>query len=1414
MDDNTENDDGKRVTRARTRRLSVLDTDSRPSTPLFDSAAERGTASPRATRRTRLNSSTLDVRTPTRPRRASLARGETPEPITPSSVKRTARTPAKNTRSVRQQLTLTEEPEEIEVKSSPSQSPVPKEGKLERKASATPSPVPKGAKLERKASATPSPVPKGAKLELKPSVSLITVPKAAKLERKPSASPSPVPRRAATPTQTSEEKRVTRSMSQTPPMVTRSSSNTPRELNSPLETESKPQEVEAAKAKITTRNTPKVAVRVEKLPMDRASAKKAEVAKQLILPEKVKEMESAEKAKKSEIKVSSETPKETDVSPAKDKQSFLKTFNTLAQIQASSKAFGTHSSEAETSKVEEKEIETPQKVLPAESPKVVKKIETPQKVKPIETTEIEEEAKSIDPAPKNVKKIETPQKITSAEAPAKIAKKIETPQKVEPIEVPEIEKEAETLQASPKIENKRETPQKVLSIELIDTSPEKDESMEDQEFLDAEESHIEAEPQEDEPMLENQEQEKINLDNDEPEVSMETPKADEVGKASGEVEAMEVEKPLKVDITEVICLPNLTPNIKSRVVGSPSAEQKKSVGFNDTDDLEVEKTRFPKTPGREKVPVYRTLTPKPETPLKPALQKGRNSSTPILKDQDRGLSISKAELQPAPPQIDAIKSFDELESKNTKDEVVLSAKKSKARLESSDEVEDEEDEEENEEDVTTPEFVDLEAEEAEEDYESGDSLDSSMRREMEENEIPHDGESVGSKDTEESTPEESEGDDSFIVSDNDVDEEEDVGQLCYFSDEDEIEEVPSEKPEKSSSKRRRIMVQSSSESEELEETHEESNKSKSEKPKNQSNCSSDASKLSEAAQLMNASEEKSLISETELERSRQVALNELNKSERFNKTETRLDVTVMEVDSSDHDEVEESQKARARSVYEIEDSDEVEELLDSDEKEECHIDGDSAIPKPTSYQAQKSCKSADEEALLAELASSDLRHLSTMFNPLQKSRRRSLYDASAELTAKEPKLRRRSDRANLASDFCPSQSFVEMEAERKRQKNKRKRLSKSLSGAPEDLEEMEIRHERKRLKSSHGDSTESFEEDHESAAVAEELASEGENSEGEVSDKIVASSSPPKTLMEESPEKAVALEEPSSEEPSTSQDPPPAVEVTKTVETAKATENLPGKKEKNAEFYLAYCQDLLEAANQAKLKEKKEQLATGARQKKPKRLATQAAPKLLVITSSNTEKANAKPSEEPPPLKKDIKRLQAARQAVIHAVNFLAPTKATNGEPRTLSRKLSPQPPVPEKKAAKQKKQAKKQKTPEISPVKSSDEENHGHGVNRIRTNAGYVTVVNERVQKVPKIELIKTSSGLVRVEPCSPKQKYFRELPPTPKLRGFREEPGPSGMSRKRSKHPATKTDDVGKHNPAKQSALRFKEQIFARKS
>ncbi|XP_017085524.2 protein slender lobes [Drosophila eugracilis] len=1418
MEENTENADGKRVTRARARRMSLLETDSRPGTPQLDTATERGTASPRPTRRTRLNSSTIEVRTPTRTRRASLARGETPEPTTPSSIKRTARTPAKNTRAVRQQLTLTEEAEEIEVKP-PKPSP-------------NPSPVLK-VRQERKASASPSPGPKESS-------------------------------RTATPTRLTDSQRVTRSMSQTPPTVTRSSSNTSRDLNSSLEDEPKPVNEDTDMPK-PNKSTPKLTVKLEKLPADKSST---EAGKQLLLQEKIKDAGLSEATKKTEN--SQETAE-----PVKDhgKQSFLKTYNTLVQKETSSKASKTEKSaditanKTETSKkveeklevpIIEKKNETPHKALSVASPKIEKKMETPQKSKPVETPENKNKPQTVNVVPDVEKKAATPQKIQKADTPKsekkaestqkvqnaetpKVEKKIETSQKTQKPETPKIEKEIETPQRV-QIDKKKDTPQRVSIVELMDTSAEIDESLEEQEFLDAEESHIEEVPQVDEIQDGEAQNEKLRIEepqNEDPllgeaqqnvklENYPEATKVEENKNTSEETpqdEAMEVDTESDVHVTDVVCLPNLTPGIKSRVLGSSPVEKKKSVGFNDEpDDFEAEKTRFPKTPGREKAPVCRLSTPKQETPLKLGLQKGRNSSTPIIKDQERGSSISKAELQPAPPQIDVIKSFDELESKNAKDDSAeMSPKKAVnkilARLASSDEEEEVQGDEEEEEEDEQLEFVNLEAMDAGENYQSGDSMDSSMRREIEENEIPVDEESVGSKDTEESIPEESEGDDSFIVSDND--DEEDLSQLRYSSDEDEEEEdlrVISVKTEKNSAKRRRIMVASSSE----EDGGKESEDIKTEKPKNQSNCSSDASKLSEAAQLMNASEEKTPISESELERSRQVALNELNKSERFNKTETRLDFSVMEVESSEHDDDVDSPKSGPKgnkSVYEVIDSDEAGELEEAEEKKESDAEekvdseGSPAIEKSASSQAQTSSKSADEEALLAELASSDLRHLETMFNPLQKSRRQSLYVASSELAVKEPKMRRRSDRAIVDGDLCPSQSFVEIIAEKKREKNKRKRLSKSLSGAPEDLEEIEIQHDRKRLKGSYDDSTESLEEDQETADAPDEKASEEEISKAEVSDKVDENSLHSKTAVEEYPENDVPMEELPSEEFNTAQEPLPSGESPKTLETIKPTEQAPAKEEKSAEYYLAYCSNLLEAANEAKLKEKKEHLATVTKQKKPKRLAAQAAAKQMVTTSSDVDTAAANPVKQQPALKKDVKRLQAARQAVSHAVNLLAAPKASDGEPRTLSRKLSPQPPVAmasEKKSAKSKKQAKKQKPQETSPPKSSDEENHGHRVNRIRTNAGYVTVVDNSAPKVPKIELIKTSSGLVRVEPRTPKQKYFRELPSTPKLHGFREEQDSIGISKKRLKQQPVKVEP----NHAKQSALRFKEQIFARKS
>ncbi|KAH8232499.1 hypothetical protein KR032_008283, partial [Drosophila birchii] len=1304
------------VTRARTRRMSLLDTDSRPGTPQLDTASDRGTASPRPTRRTRLNSVTLDVRTPTRSTRASLARGETPEPVTPSSVKRTARTPAKS-KSVRQQLTLKEEAEESEVEK------------------------------PRSRTNTPTPTPSG-------------------------------------------EKRVTRSMSQTPPSVTRPSSQpdlltfSEDKPKRELESAKKPQvvEKEAKAAPVSIKpHTPKVSVRLEKLKMDEQKRDG------IVLAEEIKEKREATPVKPLVVKELNDDDNKQSVPTLEDSE--------RSQIPVSS-----INNESEAS-------------LPTAEPTIV-----PDSPEPAEST---------------------------------VEKPSENPVEKQP--------EPASLPVRP---------------------PEKNDSLEEQEFLDAQESLPGDELQQNEPMSEMEQDSNVEPDITEPKVeeikceespkhqeetietqkkgTIETPKKELIASPEAEVKAPEI----PMDIDEDIQVPNKEDSVIISSPNPPAGEQKKAVGFhNATKENDVEKKRFPKTPGREKMPSSLNLTPKP---LKTDMDQRRNSSTPLLKSQE-------SQLQPAPLKIDAIRPFDELEKEKEfspmSQPANVSPKKAVSEilaLLDSDEEEEEGDE---------CEFIANEAEEAPAHYQSGDSMDSSERREIEENEIHCDGESVGSQDTEEESVDDShESNDSFVVPDDDV--EEDLDPLCYSTNEEDEEEEFLESKDKK--KRRRILVAESSDDENQGSVQ---NTSKLAKAKERSNCSSDASKLSEAAQMLNGSAEKFSNSETELENSRIMALNELNKSERFNKTATRQDVSILELDSTDQEEEEEEEDQPAKrntSVFEIMDSEDdkgpVDEGQDEDENEELEAgegetkneeaeeekaeeeeaeeeqaeeEQEEPVEKSTtSFQTQKSSKSADEEALLAELASKDLRHLETMFNPLQKSRRQSLIMPGHELAAKEPKLKRRSDRAVVGSDFCPSQSFVEMVAEQKRIKNKRKRLSKSFTCATEDLEEMgEIHHERKRLKSSKMESTESFEDDDGINAV--EHAAEKETSKQDSlqeSDSEIEPMQQQQTNPEPSPEKEevknvaqnVSLKkspakETSLEDNSHSQEEgKPTMEPVedKTIVTAKAAVSKaklePSSEPKTAEYYLEYCNNVLQKANEAFLKKKQEDVAAGKRQKKQKRPATSAAGKseetmsvLTLQTGKQTSNPAAtiqagKPASKPPPAppKKDLKRLQAARQAVGHAVSLLAPTK----EPRSLARKLSPQPPPKDKKESKQLKKTKKQKLPETSPLKSSDEENHVvRGTNRFRTNAGFVTVSRiDSPPRAPIIELIKTSSGIMRVEPVTPKQKYFREVPATPRNHGFQEKPT---SSKKRAKQKALQASANCKQNSAMQSALRFKEQAFARK-
>ncbi|KAH8250899.1 hypothetical protein KR038_009994, partial [Drosophila bunnanda] len=1349
------------VTRARTRRMSLLDTDSRPGTPQLDTASDRGTASPRPTRRTRLNSVTLDVRTPTRSTRASLARGETPEPTTPSSVKRTARTPA-NTKSVRQQLTLKEEVEETEVKQ----------------------------------------------------------------VEKPSS-------RTYTPT---GEKRVTRSMSQTPPSVIRPSSQP--DLNTfpedkqkrDLESVENPHVVEKevkAPASIKA-HIPKVSVRLEKLKINEMGRDG------IVITEEIKEMIRASPINPSVVDIPNGDDHKQSV-PTLDSE-ISQTVSSITETQAPKTVFDSPEPSDNT-----KEMQPATEYLPVQLPEKNDSLEEQEfldaeKSLPVDeqqqderVSEMEHDSKVEQQAMPNPDVAEPEEEIICVKSPKRKEATVETPK--------------EDFIAEPENEIKPlEMPMDVDEDERV-SEMEHDSKVEQQ----AMPTPDVAEPEEEIICVKSPKRK---------EATVETSKEDFIADPENEIKPLE----MPMDVDEEIEVRNRENSI---IISSPDPhvsinccdEQKKVVGFNsDTKESDVEKKRFPKTPGREKAPSSFNFTPKP---LKTDVDQRRNSSTPLLKEQESQSVHRKMELQPPPLQIDAIKPFDELEKEKELSLVQpanMSPKKAVteiiALLNSDEELEQIGD---KEEEGGECEFIVNEAEEAPADYQSGDSMDLSERQEIEENEIHHDGESVGSQDTEdESACDSYESNDSFVVSDDDV--EEDLDPLCYSTnEEDEVEYFES----KDKKKRRRILVAESSEDENK---CKDQNKSTLAKSKDHTNCSSDASKLSEAAQMMNGSAEKSTDLESELENSRILALNELNKSERFNKTATRQDASLLELDSTDQEEEkeEDSTEKRNRSVFEImdseddkepaeEDADKDEELGTAAEAKSAETKVEEIVEKCTSFQTQKPSKSADE------LSSSDLRHLDTLFNPLQKSRRQSLIMPGHELAAKESKIKRRSDRAMVGSDFCPSQSFVEMIAEHKRIKNKRKRLSKSFSGAAEDLEEMGgICHERKRLKSSKADSTESLEDDdHPNAETAlvdhsaeKETPEPDSFKESDFGEEPMQAETIPEATTDkkkENVEKNVSLKKSPAkktllDDSQTKEQYKPTWEAAedKTISPVKPSVSKrklePSSEPRTAEYYLDYCNNVLQKANEAILKKKKEDVAAGKRQKKQKRPAAPPAGKselAMSVLTLQTGKQISKPAlpittvqagkqafKAPPPPKKDLKRLQAARQAVGHAVSLLAPTKIPDKEARSLVRKLSPQPPLPAKKESKKIKKPKKQKLAETSPLKSSDEENHVARGNRFRTNAGFVTVSRiDSPPRAPIIELIKTSSGIMRVEPATPKQKYFRESPATPRNHAFQDEPASSGKSKKRAKQKALKAKAGGKQNPAMQSALRFKEQAFARK-
>ncbi|KAH8358478.1 hypothetical protein KR093_000453, partial [Drosophila rubida] len=412
--------------------------------------------------------------------------------------------------------------------------------------------------------------------------------------------------------------------------------------------------------------------------------------------------------------------------------------------------------------------------------------------------------------------------------------------------------------------------------------------------------------------------------------------------------------------------------------------------------------------------------------------------------------------------------------------------------------------------------------------------------------------------------------------------------------------------------------------------------------------------------------------------------------------------SVMETKSHSEDESKESTTQLIEKAVKSNNNDPVpidQDLISEDQ---------GPIPEPVDNKVKRTSKSTefhnkqsheDDAALLAGLSSCDLSHLKQMFNPLQKSRRQTLYiqGPQADDSEPKPKLKRRSEQLNC--DVQPSQSFIETLAEEKRQQSKRKRLSKSFCGAPDDL----------------------------NASAINEVPSEKPKVYGEIS----------------------------------------RTNDTKT-EVAQ-----PVKSDKKASVSSI-------------------QASAG---KKPKQSATTPA-----SATSNSEPIQASKA------KKTVKRLQAARQAVKHAVNLLAPDTISK-EPQTLARKLSPQVDVSNK-ATQAKKQMprKRSKVTKASPTKSSDEENQ-HAIKRIKTSAGYVLMFKD-VKK--DVELIKTRSGIVKVEPCTPTQKYFKELPPSPQSRsGLHEMPEtPKGIKRK----PESGGRSTSNRNPATEAALRFKREMFTR--
>lgn len=1167
-------------------------------------------ASPRPLRRTRLNSASIDLRTPTRTTRASLARAGTPEtpgtPITLSSAKRLMRTPAK---SARKQLVLKEE-DIVELETEQVE-----------------------ARLSNEKANTSG-------------------------------------RRSVTP-QNSGERRVTRSMSKTPPvsgLVINNIAQPQFDMNNSLEENKKhvekqikedvtdvveesivehqsPTRIKESLSEYSTTSTSKRKtaskdeIKVKNIVEKHQAATGTPKAKDGVLQVKVKDVlimkeqagKVTPKAKGKDIleeqQAAKVTPKTKDVDVVLAKGAVEK----QKELTGTPKARG-----IDLAKDGEQENISPKVKVKYELEKQ-QAVEITPNARDLHIDGEEEIAKGKE----TVTRIDEPVAAIQGEHEPDKENKEESPKADVPM--PSTNKSVTSSKIPIPCSKKNYIEDDAKSIISVPVPPSDDQNDAAKVSTDLEITN-EAET----PVLLS----KQNSINDDVGV-------DESRQATSPVSVSECKDTDGGQVTEEILLPNLTPKTVSRVIRDPTAEARKKVAFNsDSPTVETIKPTFPKTPARinSKPIEIGNIKPdcniKSETPVKSFLKGRRNSSTPLAKPD----APKPKEEEPAQPlsKIDLIESLTSLESKEKPEISIKNQKSTKAIVSDSEEAdsseedqeEDHDDDGEEEEDVGNSLFVDNEVEVVE-NYQSGDSMDSSERREIEENEIPNEGESVGSQDTvEEISEDEDEEKLSFIVSDDAVDDGDSRNSSLYFSTADEEDFIDNDG--KGPKKRRRIVVHDSSDdSDEDNDTHK---KFKS---------SNDNIKEEHSESLETSRKEQKAVAEKDIEKS--VLVNKMNKSAGHDKTASpklkieeadaeEVDLTPTSPEMScDEKETSNNISSSNKTIYEVFDS--VEDTDDETTKDNSMSPTESNQPdkesdkemsiskehsteestskdvEPTEENNEKSidseadsvaepvkklCKSSafhdmqkneSEAALLSELASCDLSHLKKMFNPLQKSRRQTLYVQGSEAVATEPKQKasRRSEQLNI--DFKPSQSFIETLAEKKRLQTKRTRISKSFCSATDDLEDSTVEEVQPKKAKNNDDSLEEVNALDHDMESPESLVIEAEQ-ETKTDDQAKQQEHPKQTKTvaecmdncESIPQRANDGKK-NDESPEEGFDPDHDMEspdsLVNVVKQEKNTEDQAKQQEhtkqtKSTAEYMEYCESILQAANEAKLLQKKQ----------------------------------------------------------------------------------------------------------------------------------------------------------------------------------------------------------------------------------